>query len=238
MDKALLELKGVWKLYGFAAALADVTVSVAAGESILLYGPNGAGKSTLLHILASLLRPTQGEVRWKGKRIHDDIEQYRRSIGFLSHAIYLYGELTARENLRFFAKLFEPSQRGSGVEDLLQFFHLRKRADEPVRNLSRGLQQRVSLARALLHDPEMLLLDEPFTGLDEASVELLTERLRQEQSKGKCIFLATHDLHRGTLVATRWLRLDQGRVSSDEPLAGNRPPAEKFLNPVPFPGSK
>ena len=230
MDKPLLELKGVWKLYGFAAALADVTVSVTAGESILLYGPNGAGKSTLLRILASLLRPTQGEVRWKGERIHDDIEQYRRSIGFLSHTIYLYGELTARENLSFFEKLYQPVQGESVVEDLLQFFHLRKQADEPVQNLSRGLQQRVSLARALLHDPEMLLLDEPFTGLDEASVGFLTERLREEQAKGKCIFLATHDLNRGTPVATRWLRLDQGRVSSDKSLAENRPPAEEVLN--------
>ena len=230
MDKPLLEIRGVWKLYGFASALADVTVRVAAGESILLYGPNGAGKSTLLRILASLLRPTQGEVWWKGKRIHNDIEQYRRSIGFLSHTIYLYGELTVRENLNFFAKLFEPGQGGNVVEDLLQFFHLHKRADEPVLNLSRGLQQRVSLARALLHDPEMLLLDEPFTGLDEASVGLLTERLQQEQAKGKCIFLATHDLNLGTPVATRWLRLDQGRVSSDKPLKRNRPPAEKVLN--------
>ena len=218
MPMPILELRDVWKLYGLSAALAGVTLKVEAGEALLLFGPNGAGKSTLLRSLASLIRPSQGDILWRGERTVKQLAEYRRAVGFVSHASFLYPDLTPRENIRFFAKLFDLKFDDGLCETALESFGMLRRADEPVRNLSRGLQQRVSLARALIHDPEILLLDEPFTGLDEASVELLIERLRRERERGRCIFLATHNFERGAAVATRVLRLDQGKVKSDGPV--------------------
>ncbi len=215
MSLPILELRDVWKLYGLTAALAGVSLRVAAGEALLLYGPNGAGKSTLLRSLASLIRPSQGDILWRGERTVKQLEKYRRAVGFVSHASFLYPDLTPRENLRFFAKLFGLDFDDGWCETALESFGMQRRADDPVRNLSRGLQQRVSLARALIHDPEILLLDEPFTGLDEASVELFIERLRRERERGRCIFLATHNFKRGAAVARRLLRMDQGRVVHD-----------------------
>lgn len=218
-ETPLLECRGVWKFYGFTSALADVHLKVSPAESILLYGPNGAGKTTLLRVLASLLRPTEGDFHWRGKPLMGREEDYRRVMGFVSHDSFLYRDLTPRENLSFFGKLFGLAEGNRVGEELLDFFGLGGRADDPVRNLSRGLQQRVSLARALLHDPEILLLDEPFTGLDEGTVKLLIERLRAEKAKGKCILVATHSFERGAAVADRLLRLDAGRVVSDGPVS-------------------
>jgi heme exporter protein A len=147
------------------------------------------------------------------------VEEYRRVMGFVSHTSYLYVDLTPRENLSFFGKLFGLAEGNKVGEELLEFFGLGGRADDPVRHLSRGLQQRVSLARALIHDPEILLLDEPFTGLDEGTVKLLIERLRTEKAKGKCILVATHSFERGAAVADRLVRLDAGRVVSDGPVS-------------------
>ena len=210
-----MEFRGVWKFYGFTPALADVHLKVFPAEAVLLYGPNGAGKTTLLRILASLVRPTEGDFHWRGKFLDGQVEEYRRVMGFVSHTSFLYVDLTPRENLFFFGKLFGLAKGNKIGEELLEYFGLGGRADDPVRNLSRGLQQRVSLARALIHDPEILLLDEPFTGLDEGTVKLLIERLRTEKAKGKCILVATHSFERGAAVADRLLQLDTGRVVSD-----------------------
>ena len=199
--------------------MADVHLKISRAESILIYGPNGAGKTTLLRMLASLVKPTEGEFHWQGSPLRGRVEEYRRAVGFVSHASFLYVDLTPRENLSFFGKLFGLAEGNRVGEELLDFFGLGGRADDPVRNLSRGLQQRVSLARALLHDPEILLLDEPFTGLDEGTVKLLIERLRAEKAKGKCILVATHSFERGAAVADRLLRLDAGRVVSDGPVS-------------------
>jgi len=170
-------------------------------------------------MLASLLRPTEGVINWGGKPLSGQVEEYRRTVGFISHASFLYQDLTPRENLSFFGKLFGLAKDNTMNEELLDFFDLMVRADDPVRHLSRGLQQRVSLARALIHDPKILLLDEPFTGLDEGTVRLLIDRLNKERAKGKCIFVATHSFERGAAVADRILQLNAGRVVNEGPLA-------------------
>jgi heme exporter protein A len=166
--RAALELRNVSKYFGDVAALAGVQLRVEAGDAILLYGPNGAGKTTLLRLLATLARPSVGEVLFGGKHVHRD-PAAKAAIGFVSHTTFLYGDLTVRENLRFFGTLFALPGLEKKIDAALEFFDLGDRARTPVRELSRGLQQRVALARAFLHDPQFLLLDEPFTGLDAAT---------------------------------------------------------------------
>src|SRR5579863_3744102 len=174
--RPILELRGVSKYFGDLVALRRVELRVEPGDAVLLYGPNGAGKTTLLRTLAALSRPTEGEVLFNGEDIHRHAGLSKARVGFVSHATFLYGELTGRENLRFFGRLFALSDLETRIDRALDLFDVRQRAAEPVRNLSRGLQQRMSLARALLHDPVFLLLDEPFTGLDAVSARSL-ERL-------------------------------------------------------------
>jgi heme exporter protein A len=166
-----LELKGLTRLYGEREALADVSLSLAEGQTLVVLGPNGAGKTTLLRILATLLRPHAGEARVLGHELPGEAWAIRGKIGLLGHEPLLYRELTASENLRFHARL-----HGVGVErveELLAAVGMATRADEPVRTLSRGMVQRVATARAVLHDPELLLLDEPRANLDPAGAELV-----------------------------------------------------------------
>jgi heme exporter protein A len=168
---AALELEDLTRLYGEREALAGVTLSLQPGQTLLVLGPNGAGKTTLLRVLATLLRPHTGEVRVLGHRLPDEAWAVRGRVGLLGHEPLLYRELSASENLRFHARL-----HGVGVKrvrELLEAVGMANRAEEPVRTLSRGMVQRVATARALLHDPELLLLDEPRANLDPAGAELL-----------------------------------------------------------------
>ncbi len=215
---AVLELQDVSKFFGDLVALQGVRLRVEAGESVLVYGPNGAGKTTLLRVLAMAARPTEGRLLFDGREVCRGIEEAKSAIGFVSHATFLYGELTARENLRFYATLFGLSRREQRIDGVLDLFRVRDRAGVPVRELSRGLQQRVSLARAFLHDPRFLLLDEPFTGLDAATTELLEELLRRLPEQGKALIFSTHDFDQGTAIARRLVALEGGRVRYDGPL--------------------
>jgi heme exporter protein A len=217
--KALLELRDVSKYFGDSAALRRVSLSLGPGEAVLLYGPNGAGKTTMLRTLAGLSRPTEGVVLFGGRDVRQDPAASKAVIGFLSHATFLYGELTARENLRFAGTLFGLAKLEQKIDAALDLFAVRQRASEPVRGLSRGLQQRVSLARALLHDPQFLLLDEPFTGLDAESSRNLQGVLRSlGQTKG--IIFSTHDFEQGAAVAGRLVAVRKGSVQYDGPLDG------------------
>lgn len=216
--RAALELRNVSKYFGDLAALAGVQLRVEAGDAILLYGPNGAGKTTLLRLLATLARPSEGEVLFGGKHVHRD-PAAKAAIGFVSHATFLYGDLTVRENLRFFGTLFALPRLEKKIDAALEFFGLGDRARTPVRELSRGLQQRVALARALLHDPQFLLLDEPFTGLDAATVSNLESLMRELPGQGKAVIFSTHDFERGAALSRRLVALEAGRVRYDGPLA-------------------
>lgn len=216
--EAALESRNVSKFFGDLPALRGVTLRIAPGESVLLYGPNGAGKTTLLRTLAALSRPSEGEVLFAGWNLHHRSEAAKTAIGFVSHAPYLYGELTGRENLRFFGRLFGLRDLDSRIDRALDLFAVRGRADELVRNLSRGLQQRMTLARALLHDPAFLLLDEPFTGLDADSAANLERLLARLPAAGKALVFSTHNYDQGAAIARRLVALERGRIQYDGPV--------------------
>jgi heme exporter protein A len=214
-----LELRNVSKFFGDLAALKEVHLRFEPGDSVLIYGPNGAGKTTLLRILATLARPSEGRVFFNGKEVHGDPAPAKSRIGFVSHATFLYAELSARENLRFAGTLFGLPDIEERIGEVLELFTLLDRADEPVRKLSRGLQQRASLARAFLHDPDFLLLDEPFTGLDAASAENLFAVLKGLPERGKAVVFSTHDFEQGASIARRLVALQSGRVKYDGPFS-------------------
>lgn len=216
--EAALEARNVSKFFGDLPALRDITLSIEPGQSVLLYGPNGAGKTTLLRTLAALSRPSEGEVLFAGQNLNRNTETAKAAIGFVSHASYLYGELTGRENLRFFGRLFGVKGLESRIDRALDLFTVRPRADELVRNLSRGLQQRMTLARALLHDPPFLLLDEPFTGLDADSAGSLERLLARLPADGKALVFSTHNYAQGAAIARRLVALERGRIKYDGPV--------------------
>lgn len=180
--------------YGRRRALADLSFSARAGDIVGLLGANGAGKSTLLAILATLLSASTGRVDYGDTTLAAGGAALRARIGMLGHDLFLYPELTARENLVFFGRLYGVSDVHARVADALERAGLAARGDDAVSSYSRGMRQRVALERALLHRPRLVLLDEPFTGLDQASTAALVARLRQEQARGAITLLATHDL--------------------------------------------
>jgi heme ABC exporter ATP-binding subunit CcmA len=217
-DRAL-ELRDVSKYFGDFAALRKLRFRVATGESVFVYGPNGAGKTTLLRTLATLAKPTEGRVFFGEQDLHRDPTEGKSAIGFVSHATFLYGDLTGRENLRFVGRLFGLRELEKRIDAALDLFSVRDRAEQPVRDLSRGLQQRVSLARAFLHDPDFLLLDEPFTGLDAVSAENLRALLARLPEQGKAVVFSTHDFAQGASIARRLVAMEKGFVRYDGPLA-------------------
>jgi heme exporter protein CcmB len=191
MSQALLTVRGVSRAFARRRVLRDVTFDGRRGEVVGLVGPNGAGKSTLLHVLSGRMEPSAGAVRYVGDRAP---AVARRTFGVLAHEPQLYGELTARENLSLFARLADVEDCDLVVARALVHARLADRADEPVDRFSRGMRQRLAFERALLHDPEVLLLDEPFTGLDDESVNAMLARLQTLRGSGCCAFVATHDL--------------------------------------------
>jgi heme exporter protein A len=207
-----IELDGLTRAYGERVALANVSLALEEGRTLVVFGPNGAGKSTLLRVLATLLRPTAGVARVLGRELPRESWAVRGRIGFLGHEPLLYRELTGRENLSFHARLF-----GVGLErvdELLGMLQLERRADDPVRTLSRGTVQRMAVARAVLHDPELLLLDEPRANLDPAASDLVAPLLA-----GRTRVVTSHDPAGGLAEADLALGLRAGRIRFLEPAA-------------------
>ncbi len=198
--------------YGRRKALSHVSFTCDAGDIVGLLGPNGAGKSTLLNILATLVAPSRGSVHYGDRCASDGGAGIRGLIGMLGHDLFLYPELTARENLSFFAHLYGLSDVAATVTAALAQAGLSDRADDFVSSFSRGMRQRVALERALLHGPRLILLDEPFTGLDQASTAALVARLQERQKAGCLIVLATHDLDVAEGLLTRAIYLKEGRM--------------------------
>ena len=204
-----LLLEGLARHFGEREALSDVSLSLAEGQTLVVFGPNGAGKSTLLRVLATLLRPHEGHVRVLGSALPQEAWAVRGRIGLLGHEPLLYRQLSARENLRFHARLHGVGE--ARVEELLEAVAMAGRASEPVRTLSRGMVQRVAVARAVLHDPELLLLDEPYANLDPAAVELVRPLIGA--ACGHTRVICSHDPSGGLAEADMVLGLRDGRVS-------------------------
>jgi heme ABC exporter ATP-binding subunit CcmA len=204
-----VEVEGLARHYGEREALSGVSLSLQGGQTLVVFGPNGAGKTTLLRILATLLRPHAGHVAVLGARLPDDAWTVRGRIGLLGHEPLLYRELTARENLRFHARLHGVGDER--VERMLAAVRMSERADEPLRTLSRGMAQRVAVARAVLHDPELLLLDEPRSNLDPAAIELVEPLIGA--ASGRTRVICSHDPGGGLAEADIVLGLRGGQAA-------------------------
>lgn len=210
----MLKATGLTKQYGRQTVLRELNLSLSPGRLHTLFGPNGAGKSTFLRIAAMLVKPSAGELAYNGKLADEHGSVIRRELGFVGHQSFVYGELTVRENLEFFNRLYGHAR---DLDELLEWAALSLRQNSPARSLSRGMQQRLAIARAVLHEPTLLLLDEPFTGLDAESAERLTTLLSEMRGSGTTVVLATHDIARGLELAERVLVMKMGRIAHDAP---------------------
>lgn len=212
-----LSIRDLSRNFGRRRALSRVSLECRAGEIVGLLGPNGAGKSTLLAIISTLAAASSGDVLYGGRTATELGAPLRSRIGVLSHDLHLYSELTALENLIFFSRLYGVANPHTVASEALRRSRLHERAGDIVSGFSRGMRQRLALERALLHSPRLLLLDEPFTGLDDASTIALIERLRELRSAGCIMLVATHDLDVGEAVLDRAVILHDGRLIASEP---------------------
>jgi heme exporter protein A len=211
-----VEARGVEKWYGPLPAVRGIDLALAPGEFLTVFGPNGAGKSTLLRMLCGAVRPTRGAVLVSGMDVGGDDDGWRRRIGLLSHQTFLYPGLTAAENLDFYARLYSLPDRRARVEEGLRSVGLIDRRDDKVRTFSRGMQQRLALARTLLHEPEVVFLDEPYTGLDPHASAMLRAVLDRLKDGRRTVVLVTHNLSQGLEQADRVAVQVGGRWVSDE----------------------
>jgi heme exporter protein A len=218
-DGPVVRTEGMGKAFGRSVVLRDVTLTIAAGEVVALFGPNGAGKSTLLRLCARLMAPTSGSLTLFGETFPSLAT--RRRIGVVAHQSFLYPDLTARENLLFYAAMFDLDDAALLVDAWLERVALIDVRDRAVRLFSRGMEQRLALARALLHEPDLILLDEPWSGLDSAAADWLGALLLELRTNGRTVIVATHDFARGLAVATRALVLHRGRLAWETAVAGD-----------------
>ncbi len=200
------------KQFGPFRALRGIDLEIKPGEFATIVGPNGAGKTTLLRILATLSRPTDGHVSIAGHALPKGADAARRQIGLLSHQPLLYGDLTAEENLRFFGRMYDVANLEARIVEQLDRVDLLDRKDDRARTFSRGMQQRLAIARALLHDPSVVLLDEPFTGLDPHASDRLEELLHTLNNGQRTVVMTIHDLERGWAMCNRALVLARGKI--------------------------
>jgi heme exporter protein A len=215
MDFDAVTLADVSRHFGRRRALGPVSLTARSGDIVGLLGPNGAGKSTLIGVLATLVAPTSGDVRYGSQTSRQLPPALRGRIGLLAHDLHLYPELSARQNLAFFAQLYGIDGR-EVVDAALASAGLDDRSDDAVSSFSRGMRQRLALERALLHRPRLVLLDEPFTGLDDHAVDLVAGRLRRLAAEGAIVILATHDLDLAEGLVTRVVLMREGRIIADE----------------------
>ena len=234
---AIIEVEKLSKVYGAVPALQGLNFSIQRGESVLLLGANGSGKSTLLRLLSGLSKPTSGSIRIGGWEMPREAMAVRAQIGLVAHRPLLYESLTARENLAFCGALYgiEAGERRRRIETLLRQVGLARRADSLVRTFSRGMQQRLSIARVLLHQPALLLLDEPYTGLDQAAGELLDDLLISALNDGRTVLMSTHQLERSRDFAGRALILSRGTIRHDGPVSGDLSAIYRRSTAVPAP---
>ena len=207
-----IEVRGLNKKFGYKTALRNIDIVLQQGDSLALFGPNGAGKSTLIQVLCSLLRPTSGSVRIAGYEVARDREALHQIIGLVGHQTFLYPHLTAYENLKFYGIMYRLDRLDERIAEVLELVGLSGSVNDTVQNFSRGMQQRLSIGRAILHDPMIIFLDEPCTGLDQQGSEDFIKLMLQFRDQGKTVIMASHQLHLGLELCKRAAILKSGRI--------------------------
>lgn len=207
-----IEARGLVKKFGNKTALRNVDIILKEGDSLALFGPNGAGKSTLIQVLCSLLPPTSGSVRIAGYDARRDRESLHQMVGLIGHQTFLYPNLTAYENLKFYGTMYEVAQLNARISKVLDLVGLSDYRNDAVQSFSRGMQQRLSIGRAIIHDPMIMFLDEPFTGLDQQGREDFRKLILHFRDQGKTVIMALHDLHLGLELCNLAAILRSGKI--------------------------
>lgn len=211
-NSAMIRVRKLVKRFGLKTVLRNLDFDVEPGEFVALLGPNGAGKTTFLRILASLSRPSMGSIAIAGYALPDQASAVRRRLGVVSHQPLLYGDLTAEENLRFYARMYDLPNAEKRLQEVLELVGLANRRRDLVRTYSRGMQQRLAIGRAVLHDPEVILFDEPHTGLDQDACLMLDNVLCEVAARGRTVVMTSHDLARVAALASRFDVLSRGAI--------------------------
>jgi heme exporter protein A len=210
----MITVKKLVKRFGLKTVLRGLDFEVQPGEFVALLGPNGAGKTTFLRVLSSLSRPSLGSVRVAGHNLPDEAAAVRARLGVVSHLPLRYGDLTAEENLRFYGRMYNIADVEPRITEVLEMVGLENRRRDLVRTYSRGMQQRLAIGRAVLHDPDVVLFDEPYTGLDQDASSMLDEVLKTVAARGRTVVMTSHDLARAEDLATRFDILSRGVISA------------------------
>ncbi len=207
-----VKVEQLTKSFGNHLALRGIDLEVRRGESVVIFGPNGAGKTTLIKVLTTVMNPSSGSVLVDGLSLKSHAEQIRHRIGVVAHQTYLYSNLTAYENLEFYSRIYDVPRRKERIHEVVAMVGMMPRLHDRVGTLSRGMQQRLSIARSLLHKPAIMLLDEPETGLDQQAISMLWKALETEGEGKRTVILTTHNLERGLELGERLLILDKGKI--------------------------
>ncbi|MFC1947085.1 ABC transporter ATP-binding protein [Chloroflexota bacterium] len=216
-DDLIISVRGLTRTFNDFLALRGVDIDIAAGERVAVLGPNGAGKTTLLKVLSSAITSSSGEVTIRSNRLKDKNPEVRRYIGVVSHQTFLYQELTAYENFTFYCRMYDVPEKDQRIKEIVDKVGMTGRLHDRVSTLSRGMLQRLSIGRALLHNPEILLLDEPDTGLDWHSLSSLWEIINNEDGINRTIIFTTHNLNRGCALSNRVIIMNKGKIVHDVP---------------------
>ncbi|HLB45941.1 MAG TPA: heme ABC exporter ATP-binding protein CcmA [Anaerolineales bacterium] len=219
----MIEIRSLTKNFGLKPVLRGVDLTIQPGEFLALVGPNGAGKTTLLRIVASLARPTFGRVRLNGFELPSQADAARHLLGVVSHHPLLYGDLTAEENLHFYGEMYSISNSQRRIAEVLEQVGLSKRRGDLVRTFSRGMAQRLAIGRAILHSPQIMLFDEPHTGLDQDASAMLDHILKTVAAQGRTVLMISHDLPHALALADRVAVLSRGKIAYDAPTPGLTP---------------
>jgi len=221
MAESALQLIDVSKDFGRIIALRQVKLSVEVGEFVSILGRNGAGKTTLLNIISGISKPSRGTVKLFGA--NPSLTDNKSKLAVISHEMFLYANLTALENLEYYATIYAVPAMHDKIAAVLSSVELTHRRFDLVGTFSRGMMQRLTIARALLHEPSLLLLDEPFTGLDQHAIAMLTSLLLEQKERGRTILLTTHDLHTASKLSDRYVVLEKHRITQDGPMSKTNP---------------
>ncbi len=214
-QEVIIEVGRLSRRFGRIVALDDMSLQIREGEFLTVFGPNGAGKTTLIGILSSLIKATSGEILFRGKSVRENANRLRHSIGVIGHQSLLYGQLTAGENLQFYGRMYGVDRLDERVEEVLAEVNLQHRANDLTRTFSRGMMQRLAIARAMIHKPSIYLLDEPYSGLDQHSGDKLRDMLSGLKTQRKTILMTTHNLERGFELSDRSVIIVKGAVEYD-----------------------